>query len=256
MRVAGALGAGAVALAILIAERLMPLRKQGSARRVRRRAHNVALGAAAGLVQLALVGPVACRVARWRRERGLAAVLAPPGAARDALAFALLDYAMYLWHRQNHQVPALFRFHAVHHSDPDLDASTAARFHPGEIALSALAAAVAVLVVAPRPEVVIRYGWVMQLAALFHHADLRLPVRLERALAHAVVTPRMHNVHHSIVDAETSSNWSTVFSVWDLLHRTWREPAVRTELGLPGASNDRERSLADLASMPFRPAIG
>ena len=76
---------------------------------------------------------------------------------------------------------------------------------------------------------------VLLAAILFHHSNTRLPVRLERALVRVLVTPRMHGIHHSDVRRETDSNWSSILSVWDYLHRTARldVPRGETRIGVP-----------------------
>src|SRR5215208_1822575 len=103
-----------------------------------------------------------------------------------------MDYTLYLWHMLTHRVPALWRFHQVHHCDLDMDASTALRFHFAEMAISVpyRAAQVAVLGVAPRPLSI--WQTFLFVSILFHHSNLRLPLWLERRLSWMIVTPRMH----------------------------------------------------------------
>lgn len=246
----GAFIMAGAAVAVVVAERLRPLRPRR--RSTRRRGRNLALGSAAGLVQATVVLPLAWMVARLRRERGLAALVPGPSFLRDALAFVLLDYTQYLWHRANHRVGWLWRLHAVHHSDIELDASTAARFHPFEIVLSALAAGAQVVLIGPRPQVVLGYSMLMQLASMFHHANIRLPDRLEHLLVRVIVTPRFHNVHHSTALDETNSNWSVVFSAWDRIHSTFRTMGVRTRIGLPEHRDPQALTIPCLLAMPFR----
>jgi sterol desaturase/sphingolipid hydroxylase (fatty acid hydroxylase superfamily) len=164
-----------------------------------------------------------------------------------------MDYTTYLWHRLNHAAP-LWRFHAVHHTDLDLDASTAARFHVGELVASVAARAVQVLVVGVSPGGALVWEVAELLAAEFHHSNLRLPVSIERPLACVFVTPRMHGIHHSIVERETSSNWSVVLSCWDRLHRTLRldVPQAEIVIGVPAYRDPRELGVLALLAMPFR----
>ena len=99
------------------------------------------------------------------------------------------------------------------------------------------------------------YEAVFQAGTLFHHSNLRLPLRVERLLVLLVVTPRMHGIHHSQVAGETNSNYSTVFSFWDRLHRTLglniRQSAI--QIGIPGYAGAGDNRLAATLVAPFRP---
>src|SRR6185436_5794693 len=105
-----------------------------------RLAVNLSLSALAFFVAATVVRPALFQALGWsaRQRFGLAHVVGLPPAVRAALAFALLDLAFYYWHRLNHEVPVLWRFHNVHHCDPDLGVSTSFRFHFGEVALSTI----------------------------------------------------------------------------------------------------------------------
>ena len=243
-----------LALAVLfLVETRAPLR-----RRVRPRAERlatnalVALGAAL-VVRLALV-PVGVVVA-GAAERGGVGLLhwwpVPAGLAWPA-GLLLLDYTMYVWHRLNHRVPLLWRFHLVHHTDLDLDVSTALRFHAGELLLSCGWRAVQVAVIGPPVALLLVFEVVFETATAFHHSNWRLPRALDRALATVVVTPRMHGVHHSTRQVETNSNWSVLLSCWDRLHRTLRleRPAEPLVIGLPAYRTPL--AVRELLALPFR----
>lgn len=81
-----------------------------------------------------LFGSVTVVVAEWTGQRrlGLLHLVELASPVRIVLALALLDGWMYAWHRANHLVPFLWRFHRMHHSDPRMDVTTATRFHLGE----------------------------------------------------------------------------------------------------------------------------
>jgi sterol desaturase/sphingolipid hydroxylase (fatty acid hydroxylase superfamily) len=149
----------------------------------------------------------------------------------------LLDYGLYVWHALTHKLPPLWRFHRVHHMDRDLDVGTALRFHFGEMLLSVpwRAAQIALTGVSRLPLSI--WQTLTVLAVMFHHSNVRLPIGLERALSWLVMTPRMHGIHHSIVDAERNSNWSTIFSFPDYLHGTRRfdVPQEAITIGVPEA---------------------
>lgn len=251
-----AAGLALAAGAIFLAERRAPLRGRSQAE-PSRTIRNLAMGALSMAVVAAVEGPVARRLARRAEGRrlGLAQRLPLPAPARDAVAFLLMDYTIYVWHVLTHKVPALWRLHLVHHIDLDLDASTALRFHALDMLVSVpwRAAQVALLGVSPRA-----FGaWqgFFFLSVLFHHSNLRLPERLERALALVLTTPRMHGIHHSAVREETDSNWTSGLSFWDRLHRTFRWDVAQRDLqiGVPGYRDPAELRLRPSLRMPFRP---
>ncbi len=247
-------GGALVVLALLfLAEVRAPLR-----RRVRPRgerlAVNVVLALVAGLVVRLAVVPVGIAVAGAAERGGFGVLhwLVAPAAIAWAAGLLLLDYTMYLWHRLNHRVPLLWRFHLVHHTDLDLDVSTALRFHAGELLLSCGWRAAQVAVIGPPVALVVVFEVVFETATAFHHSNWRLPPALDRTLASIVVTPRMHGVHHSTLEAETNSNWSVMLSWWDRLHGTLRlerpaEPAL--VIGLPAYR--APLGAAGLLALPF-----
>lgn len=170
-----------------------------------------------------------------------------PGLALDLL---LLDLWLYWWHRANHELPLLWRFHAVHHLDETLDTTSALRFHVGEVALSAGArACLIVLLDLPLTSVVLFEGLVLA-CTVFHHSDARLPAPLERALSRVIVTPSIHWVHHHALRADTDSNYSTVLSCWDRLFRS--RGRGRRIAGMPiGVEGTPDRPLLPLLAAPF-----
>jgi sterol desaturase/sphingolipid hydroxylase (fatty acid hydroxylase superfamily) len=195
----------------------------------------VALSAAAGLRLVLLPGIVMAAQLVKIRKRGLLRLLALPRAARNLLAFLLLDYSNYRWHRLNHEWPLLWRFHQVHHADLDLDLSTALRFHVGEVMASALYRGAWVVALGASPRTVLLYEFFFEAANNFHHSNLNLPGSADRHLANFIVTPRMHGIHHSIVRSETDSNYSILFNFWDRLHSTLRldVPQHQINIGVP-----------------------
>jgi sterol desaturase/sphingolipid hydroxylase (fatty acid hydroxylase superfamily) len=135
--------------------------------------------------------------------------------------FLLLDLMRYLVHRCEHAVPLFWRFHALHHSDPDVDVTTAVRHHPIEdVPLSAVYW-LAVLVLDIPAVVVMSYGFAVFATAALQHGNIRLPEWLERWLQPVLVTVDMHRIHHSVVFDQANSNYGAVFSVWDRLFGTF-----------------------------------
>jgi len=207
------------------------------------------------LVMRAALVPAVLAMASWAERHGFGLTqMAPvPGLVRAALAFVLMDYTTYLWHRLNHVVSFLWRFHRVHHTDLDLDVSTAFRFHVGEMLLSMGARSLQITIIGVGPMIALAWEAAELAATEFHHSNIRLPIRLERALNQVLVTPRMHGIHHSIVERETSSNWSVLFSWWDRAHHTVRlnvpQPAIT--IGVPAYREAVELGLVSLLKMPF-----
>jgi sterol desaturase/sphingolipid hydroxylase (fatty acid hydroxylase superfamily) len=251
--VGGPLVASANAL-LAVVEPLLPLRPRVLGRLQRVPGNLAMAGAALVVVRLAVVPAMmwAARRASKRRS-GILYLLPLPGVARAAIGFLLLDYTMYLWHRLNHHVPALWRFHRVHHTDLDLDVTTAFRFHFGELLASVAFRAAQVTALGAGPRAVLVYEVIMQAATAFHHANIRLPVWLERALNAAIVTPRMHGIHHSVKEEEVGSNWSVIFSCWDRLHRTFSPPLPErpVTIGVPEYREPEGLTLRRLLAMPF-----
>ena len=164
----------------------------------------------------------------------------------------LLDGLIYLWHRLNHRVPLLWRFHSVHHLDRFLDTTTALRFHFGEVLISAgVRGGVIILLAFPLTSVLV-FETLLLAATLFHHSNLQLAPSFERALSRLVVTPSIHWVHHHRVQRDTDANYATVLSLWDPLFRS-RSPTRRTpdlEIGVEGRD---ELPIWNLIAAPFMP---
>jgi sterol desaturase/sphingolipid hydroxylase (fatty acid hydroxylase superfamily) len=162
----------------------------------------------------------------------------------------ILDLWIYGWHRLNHVLPFLWRFHEVHHRDEMLDATSALRFHFGEVALSALVRGLMILVFAIPLQSVVAFETLVVLAAIFQHSNLRLPQGMERALAMVIVTPGLHWVHHHAQRDDTDSNYATVLSVWDLLFKS-RSPNRRTDGMALGVEGEADLPLVRLLTRPF-----
>jgi sterol desaturase/sphingolipid hydroxylase (fatty acid hydroxylase superfamily) len=160
----------------------------------------------------------------------------------------------YYWHRLNHRIPFLWRFHNVHHIDIDLDVSTALRFHFGEITLSILFRVVQLAIIGPSPTTFLIFETCFEAATEFHHSNWRMPFRLERLLNKVFVTPRMHSLHHSVVEEETNSNYSTIFSWWDRLNRSFRiiTEAHTVTIGVPAYRDAADQGISRLLTLPFQ----
>ena len=178
-----------------------------------------------------------------------------PFSFRVVLAFLLLDFVQYANHYLRHAVPLLWRFHQLHHADRDVDLSTGVRFHPGEVLFTQGIYLLVIVVTAPPALAVLCFELCNIVQALFSHANLSLPPRIERTLRLIQVTPAMHRIHHSQDAADQQSNLAVVFSFWDRIFGTYRgvpnRRENRLEFGLEQVSaNQSLRPLAMLA-LPF-----
>jgi sterol desaturase/sphingolipid hydroxylase (fatty acid hydroxylase superfamily) len=245
---------GGTFLVLTALERRVPLRRvrEPKWRHVSR--NIVFAGAAAATVNLLerpLVEPLANVVER--RRCGVLYLWRLPRPLHVILAVVLLDYTLYVWHVLTHRVSWLWRFHLVHHVDRDLDASTALRFHAGELALSIPWRAMQIAAIGVPSDAHLIWQNIVLLSILFHHSNVELPVEVERLLARVIVTPRIHGIHHSIVPAETNSNWSSGLTVWDYLHGTLRldVPQQAITIGVPAYSTSADVTLANSFALPF-----
>ena len=135
--------------------------------------------------------------------------------------FLLLDLMRYLVHWCEHAVPLFWRFHALHHSDPDVDVTTSVRHHPLEYLLASAVYWLAVILLDIPTVVVLSHGLAVFGMASVQHGNIRLPERLERWLQPMLVTIDMHRIHHSVVFEQANSNYGAVLSVWDRLFGTY-----------------------------------
>ena len=226
-------------------------------RRVSHDAANVALGLLNAVVAALLFGGAMLLVTEWARQEpfGLLHWLDWPAWIAWPLGLVLFDAWMYVWHVLNHKTPLLWRFHAVHHADRELDASSAMRFHTGEIVLSSCARlAVLPLIGLTMPQLLV-YESILLPVILFHHSNVRVPRRVDAIIRWVVVTPWMHWVHHSRWQPETDSNYASVLSIWDRLFGTFRlrDDPTRIELGLDDDHDERQwRTLWGMLTRPFR----
>jgi len=207
----------AVALGVMwLLEGLIPM-FEGRRDRVRHDAPNVLLGVANAVVVAFVFAGATLVATEWSRANSFGVLhwLGIRGVWAFALGFVLFDMWQYLWHRLNHRVPLLWRFHAVHHADRELSASSGLRFHTGEIVLSSCVRLAVLPLLGMTVAQVLLYEAVLLPVILFHHGNVGVPARADRWLRWLIVTPWMHWVHHSDYQPETDSNFSSVFSFWD-----------------------------------------
>jgi sterol desaturase/sphingolipid hydroxylase (fatty acid hydroxylase superfamily) len=190
-----------------------------------------------GLLTRCVLAGVTITAIDWANSNalGLTHVFSFPLYAETVLVFVLFDIWMYFWHRANHRIQFLWRFHRAHHSDTEMDTTTALRFHPGELILSTFVRLPVIILLGMSFAQLALFEVLLNISTLFHHSNLGVPEKWDRRLRVAIVTPNMHRVHHSMEVFETNSNYTSLLSIWDRLYRSFRmrEDTLTITIGLP-----------------------
>lgn len=184
---------------------------------------------------------------------GLLNLVSLPGIASIFISITLLDLLIYTQHILSHKINFLWKFHRVHHADVDLDATSALRFHPVEILLSTVYKAFFVLLFGFSYQAIIIFEVLLNFMAMFNHANIRLPKKLEKIMRLLFVTPQMHIIHHSVLQKESDTNYGFNFSIWDRVFKTYT-PRFKSkgEIGQEYYQSDREHKLLPLLVLPFK----
>jgi len=170
------------------------------------------------------------------------------------LTVVFLDFAIYFQHVLVHKIPFFWRFHVVHHSDLDLDASSGLRFHPVEILASMLYKIGIIFLLGPAPIAVLVFEAVLNGMALFTHSNIALPEKADYFFKKLIVTPDMHRIHHSVEVRETNSNYGFNLSIWDRIFGTYKEQALKAQpeidIGINAFRSPDELTFYNLLIMP------
>lgn len=245
---------GLALLLLLVAERAHPLRRITQPK-LHRAFINLGLAGIGAVVVWLIYPSVVLRSADFAatEKLGLLRALPLPPWVQAPLSFLLLDYTLWIWHWLNHRVPLFWRFHAAHHADQNMDATTGLRFHWGELVFSVPYRGLQVLLLGVSLPCLCAWEAVMLVSVEFHHSNVRLPVALERRLRFVIVTPRMHGIHHSVVAAQLNSNYGTLFSFWDRLHGTFVRGVSQRLLrvGLEGVAPETVLGFWASLALPF-----
>lgn len=228
--------------------------REGRSQRLRHAARNLTLGLANALLLALAFGALLGSAATLAEKNhfGLLHCVAWPSWAEMLLGFVLLDLWMYVWHLANHKIPFFWRFHRMHHSDPEMDVTTGVRFHTGEVVFSATARLAVLPLLGMSLGQVAIYEAVFLPVVLFQHSNVRLPRWLDYGLLALIVTPAMHRVHHSRWQPETDSNYGSVFPYWDLFFRSFRlRDAGEIRLGLDGLDTPEWQTLFGMLRTPL-----
>jgi sterol desaturase/sphingolipid hydroxylase (fatty acid hydroxylase superfamily) len=197
------------------------------------------------------------QVALWSTSKSLG--LLPKFVEHQVLAIViaivLLDLAIYVQHWAAHRFRWFWRLHRVHHSDEQYDVTTSVRFHPFEILLSLLIKAAVIIVIGAPAEAVILFEIILSAMAVFNHANITLPKRMEPWIRGVFVTPSMHRIHHSQEFNEHNSNYGFNLSIWDRIFGTYTKTSACSpiSIGLNGFKDQQDIStLRGLLKIPFR----
>ena len=203
-------------LFFLLLELVAPYRPN-SVSKAKRWIHNLALTLFNSLVlQLVFAGTVVTTAVYVTTHRlGVLNLVTFPAWVKLVITVAVMDFMLYIWHLLNHEVPFFWRFHRVHHSDLNMDVSTATRFHIGELAVSAVIKISLVFLLGASTVGVVIFESALVLCAQFQHSSLKVPEWFENIFWILFVPPSMHRIHHSVVIKERNTNYGTIFSTWD-----------------------------------------
>lgn len=208
---------------------------------------------ALGAIGLRIIAPLGLvGVAVWAQALPITLLqgLHAPAWAAFLITLVALDGALYAQHRAMHAVPWLWRLHAPHHADPDLDVSSGLRFHPLEFLASFALKAVVITLLGAPPLAVVVFEIVLNAFSLFSHANGRMPSWLERPLAHVIVTPRVHRLHHDRDVGARSGNYGFSILVWDILFGTRVTREQPTAFGITGVAPSVGGSLRASLALP------
>jgi sterol desaturase/sphingolipid hydroxylase (fatty acid hydroxylase superfamily) len=248
---------GAIFVIMVLWEIVAP-RRTLTVSKMQRWTHNIALLLVNSLVLRLLFPAAAVGIAYAASNAGwgLFNLVNLPFWLEVTAAVLLLDFSIYLQHQLMHQLPLLWRLHRVHHADLDIDMTTGSRFHTIEIIFSMLIKWLVITLLGPALLAVLIFETLLNGMAVFNHANVRLPLKLDRVLRKLVVTPDMHRVHHSILRNETNSNYGFNLSIWDRIFGTYIDQPEKghTEMtiGIPEFRDaDQVDRLPGMLALPF-----
>lgn len=246
-----------VFLVMISWETLSPRRTLNTGRK-NRWGINLGLAALNMAVMRVSIGGIAYLTAMTATEQsiGLLNQFTTPVWFNSVITLLFLDFAIYAQHILAHKWPLLWRLHQVHHTDIDMDATTAVRFHPLEILLSMLYKIACILLIGANPVAVVAFEIILNATATFNHSNVYIPAALEKKLRYLLITPDLHRIHHSVIPKETDSNYGFSLSCWDRLCKTYtatpQSPQTDMAIGLAGFRQSQELSFFRLLLLPFQ----
>jgi sterol desaturase/sphingolipid hydroxylase (fatty acid hydroxylase superfamily) len=228
---------------------------------------NVAAQRSLAIAGMALIGGVAIQAYAWWAQTSIIEVfvrfkffsiakLPMPDWLLIVISFVVLDFLYFLSHFILHQVPWLWRMHKIHHADEHVTAFSSLLHHPFESLFAAFFITGFVVMLGVPVLIYLYFGLALALHAVFAHANVALPLQLDRKLRLFFVTPDVHRTHHSQNLNEGNSNFGAMFIIWDRLFGTYldqpAEPVSQLCMGLPPQSKPQAFSTKELLLFPFR----
>ena len=206
-----------------------------------------------------IFGVVTLGIFAWlaTNQFGLLHLVDLPIWAELLIAVAILDFtAQYLVHYLLHKVAWMWRFHMVHHSDTNVDVTTATRHHPGDYVLREVFALIAILIAGIPLAFYLFYRILTVFFAYFSHANINMPLFLDKALSYIIITPNMHKFHHHFERPWTDTNFGNIFSFWDRICGTfvYGDP-TKVVYGLDVLDDSRDEDVAYQFKVPFNKNI-
>ena len=246
---------GSVYLTLFIIEHVAPYFKNRQAHTLHS-ARNLTLAVVNAIISTLIFIVIIKNVCDWTFENqiGLLNLVDISYPYTLFLAILLIDLWQYIWHRLNHEVTFLWKFHQVHHADKEMDASTGLRFHPIEIIYSNILRLTIIPLVGIQLEQLVIYEAVLLPIILFHHSNIKFHHSLDKILRIVIVTPKMHRLHHSDIKSETDSNYASVFSIWDRVFNSYTMRPIENafKLGLSDRYTDLQwNRLSGMLMIPF-----
>ena len=241
-------------LFFLILELLVPYR-ESSVSKIKRWINNLSLTLFNSIIINLVFAAAIINTATYAQEHelGLLQLVRAPQWFDILLTIAFMDFMLYVWHLLNHEMPFLWRFHRVHHSDLNMDVSTATRFHVGELAISAVIKIAIIFFLGASPLGVLIFESAVVFFAQVHHSSLKVPKWFETIYWVLFVPPSMHRIHHSVVIKERNTNYGTIFSIWDRFLGTLlaRVSQDTIRIGVGAYTKPEKLHLQHLLAMPF-----
>ena len=230
-----------VFILFLILERIFSFRQYPKSKRLFR---NLSLFSINGINSYLIILPITLWFTTlnfWHRDSSL---------LNTIINLLVLDIWIYWWHRLNHIIPFLWRFHLVHHLDEHLDTTSAVRFHFGEVFFSALARGpIIILLAIPFSDILI-FETLLLVCAIFHHSNLKMHPVFDKFLSWFIVTPGLHWIHHHSLRKDTDSNYGLFLSFWDRIFRSKSKTQKTPELKL-GVEGLKDTTIPKLLIKPF-----
>ena len=241
-------------LFFLILELLVPYRSS-SGSKLKRWINNFALTLFNSLLITLIFSGAIVSTALYAQTQNLGVlhILEIPTWLKILVTVAFMDFIIYIWHLLNHEMPFLWRFHRVHHSDLNMDVSTATRFHVVELAISALIKISLIFFLGASPLGVLIFESTLVWCSQFTHSSLKVPRWFETFYWILFVPPSMHRIHHSVVIRERDTNYGTIFSLWDRILGTLLTDVMQDKIriGIGAYRKPEKLNFHQLLVMPF-----